>query len=253
MFFILSKILHFLISPLTWIFLLLLISFIYRKNKHYKKLLLTTLVVFYIFFNPFIVDEVFRAYEERNQHFDAVEKHDIAIILGGFTTYDEVSQIEQFHLSTDRFLHGIQMYKTGKVKKLMLVGGSGSITKPEEKEGPILKQFLIKMGIDEADIIVEAESKNTYENAVNTAEIINSSYSNSSCVLITSGYHMPRAKRCFKKVGLKVTPFSVDHYSGERKFLLDHLFIPNSFSLMKWEILLHEWLGFLSYKVAGYV
>ena len=135
----------------------------------------------------------------------------------------------------------------------MLVGGSGSIAKPDEKEGLILQDFLINMGILKSDIIVESASKNTRENALNSIAIITNDYPNSTCVLVTSGYHMPRAKRCFEKLGLVVTPFSVDHYAGERKYLFDHLFVPNTFSLIKWDMLLHEWFGLLSYKIAGYV
>lgn len=253
MFFIFSKILHFLISPITWVFILLLLSFFFRTPKKKKRFLLSAILVFYFFSNSFILEEAFRAYEERDQQFEAIEQHDIAIVLGGFTTYDAESDLEQFHLSVDRFLHGLQLYKAGKVKKIMLVGGSGSIAKPDEKEGPILQEFLVKMGIPKSDIIVESASKNTRENAVNSIAIITKDYPNSSCVLVTSGYHMPRAKRCFEKLDFAVTPFSVDHYAGERKYLFDHLFIPNTFAMVKWDMLLHEWFGFLSYKMAGYV
>ena len=253
MFFIFSKILQFLISPIIWVFILLLFSAFYKSSKKKKRFLLIGMGVLYFFSNSFILDEAFRVYEERNQNFNTIQNHDIAIVLGGFTSYDSQSEMEQFHLSTDRFLHSLQLYKLGKVKKIMLVGGSGSIAKPNEKEGLILERFLIKMGVPKKDIIVESESKNTRENAVNSAQIINENYPNSTCVLVTSGYHMPRAERCFKKVGLTVTPFSVDHYSGERKYLFDHLFIPNSFTLLKWNMLIHEWVGFLSYKIMGYV
>jgi len=253
MFFIVSKILHFLISPITWVFILLLLSFFYKTPKKKKRFLAIAIAVFYFFSNAFILDEVFRAYEERDQQFDAIAQHDIVIVLGGFTTYDSQSQLEQFHLSTDRFLHSIQLYKTGKVKKIMLVGGSGSISNPAEKEGVILQKFLLKMGIPKRDIIVESQSKNTRENALNATAIIKESYPNATCILVTSGYHMPRAKQCFKKVGLAVTPFSVDHYGGVRKFDFDHLFIPTTFAILKWDMLIHEWVGFLSYKLAGYV
>jgi len=235
------------------VLILFLLSYFLKGAKKKKQFFWLAIGILYFFSNSFILDEAFRVFEERNQQFDKIEQHDIAIVLGGFTTYDTESGLEQFHMSVDRFLHAIQLYKADKVKKIMLVGGSGSIANPDEKEGLILEDFLIKFGIPSKDIIVESTSKNTRENAVNTAKIIKKDYSNSSCILMTSGYHMPRAKRCFDKVGLKVTPLSVDHYAGERKFMFDHLFIPNALTFAKWDMLIHEWAGFVSYKIQGYI
>ncbi len=254
MFFIISKILHFLISPLTWVFILLLWGVLSKNQRSKKKIFLTAIVLLYFFSNSFIVDEAFRFYEERDAKYSEITKtYDVAIVLGGFTSYDAEQELEGFHASIDRLLHGLKLYKTGKAKKIMLVSGSGSITKPNEKEALILKNYLLKIGIPEQDLIIESESRNTHENAVNTAKILNKSFQKGNFILITSGYHMPRAKRCFKKVGLPVAPFSVDQYAGKRKFVFDYLFIPNIEALKKWNILTHEWFGVISYKIVGYI
>ena len=64
---------------------------------------------------------------------------------------------------------------------------------------------------------------------------------------------MPRAKRCFNKVELKTTPFSVDQQSGPRKYNPEHLFIPNIESLKSWNVLMKEWTGFITYKLLRYI
>lgn len=254
MFFILSKILHFLISPFIWIIILFVWALLSRSAKRKKTLLLIAFSVLYLFSNSFIIDEVFRFYEERNPTYNEISvTYDAVIVLGGFTTYDELSDLEGFYASSDRFLHGLKLYKTGKAKKIMLVGGSGSIANPNEKEGLVMAGFLSKIGVPNEDIIIEKESKNTHENAINSAKILNHLYPNGNYLLVTSGYHMPRAKRCFKKANLTITPFSVDHSAGKRKFLFDHLFLPNTQALTKWEVILHEWIGFVTYKLLGYV
>ena len=254
MFFILSKILHFLISPLIWAIALLLWSLLTKLPKRKKKLLIIACSLLYFFSNAFIVDEAYRWYEERNPTYDEItQTYDVVIVLGGFTTYDEQSELEGFHASTDRFLHGLKLYKTGKAKKIMLVGGSGSLSNPEEKEGVVMAGFLAKIGVPMEDIIIEKEYKNTRENAINTAKILNEDFPDGKYLLVTSGYHMPRAKRCFEKVGIAVTPFSVDHYAGKRKYIFDHLFLPDTNTVAKWETLFHEWVGFVTYKVLGYV
>ena len=254
MFFYISKILHFLISPATWIFVLLLFGLLVKNPKRKRKCYVAAIVLFYLFSNAFILNEAFRIYEERTPDvLHNQQKFDVAIILGGLTSYDDELQLEQFHASIDRLLHGVQLYHTGRAKKIMLVGGSGSITNPNEKEAQILYHFLVKSGIPKNDIIVENASKNTRQNATNTTEILNETMPNGKFVLVTSGYHMPRAKRCFDKVALTVTPFSVDQYAGKRKYVFDHLFIPNGSTLSKWDMLFHEWFGYISYKVAGYI
>jgi uncharacterized SAM-binding protein YcdF (DUF218 family) len=134
----------------------------------------------------------------------------------------------------------------------MISSGSGSILQPQEKEALFVKDYLITIGIPEEDLIIEAQSKNTRENAVNSALILKEEYPNGKFLLVTSATHMPRAKRCFQKSGLAVTPFSVDHKSGPRKYVLDHILIPNAENLKAWNSLAKEWTGFIVYKLMGY-
>ena len=254
MFFYLSKILFFLTTPIVWIFGLFLWGMLAKKPLRKKRLLWASLICFYFFSNPFITDEFVRAYEERNQPFSQLtEQYDVAIILGGFSNYDPDQDLVQFHSSTDRLSEGIRFYKTGKAKKIMISSGSGQIMRPDEKEALYIKDFLISIGIPEKDLIIESESKNTKENAENSAVILNEGFKNGKFVLITSASHMPRAKRCFTKAGVVVTPYSVDQQAGPRKFLLDHLFIPSVDSLARWQMLIKEWIGFTVYWIMGYI
>jgi len=253
MFFYLSKILFFLTTPIVWVFVLLLWGVLTKKTIRKKRLIWAAVITFYFFSNPFIADEFVRAYEEETYTYnDITEAFDAVIVLGGFSTEDPSRGQIQFHSSTDRLMAGIKLYKTGKANKLMISSGSGQITKPDEKEALYVKDFLLKIGIPEEDLIIESESKNTHENAVFSAKILNEKIENGSYLLVTSAKHMPRAKRCFTKVGLDVMPFSVDHQAGPRIFTLDHLFIPSAHSLIKWQALIKEWIGFIAYKIMGY-
>lgn len=254
MFFILSKILLFLIKPLIWVFILLLWTLFTKISLRKKKLLLITVSVFYFFSNSFIVDEFVRFQEERNQTYSELDNdYDVAIVLGGFSSYDGTQKMVSFHTATDRLMAGIKLYKKGNAKKIMIVSGSGSILKPDEKEALFIEKYLLEIGIPANDLIIESESKNTRENAINTYEILNEKYPNGKFLLITSASHMPRAKRCFNKVALKTTPFSVDQQSGPRKYDPEHLFIPNIESFQSWNLLMKEWAGFITYKLLGYL
>jgi len=250
----LSKILLFLLDPLIWIFILLLLTSLAKKPIKKKRILWSTVFVFYFFSNAFITDEFLRAYEERNKTYsELTEKYDVAIVLGGFSSYDVPQEQVQFHSATDRLMAGIKLYKTGRAKKLMIVSGSGQIINPNEKESLFIRDYLLSIGIPNRNLIIESESKNTRENAVFATKILTERYTNGKYILVTSATHMPRAKRCFQKTKLVVTPFSVDHQAGPRKYIFDQLFIPDLDSLRKWKVLIKEWTGFIVYKLKGFI
>ena len=80
------------------------------------------------------------------------------------------------------------------------------------------KQFLIRLGVPTADILMETKSRNTHENALFSKEILKTATQEKdlNLLLITSTFHMYRAEKCFKKVGLITTPFSVDFHARNR-------------------------------------
>ncbi len=253
MFFIFSKILSFIIHPVTWFFVLLLITVFVKKDKR-KKWGIITLIVFYLFSNDFLFCEVMRIWEEPRKKLDSLENYDLTIILGGMITFDSDVERMQAHKAIDRTLQGLLLYKKGKTKKLFISGGSGSLQFPDMKEAKIIKNYLVQIGIPEADILIESESKNTYENAVYTKKLLeNLGLQNSKLLLITSASHMYRSKKCFEKQGLTVDTYSADLIAGPRKFVFDHLFLPNGNTFNDWYNLLHEIIGVITYKLMGYI
>ena len=101
--------------------------------------------------------------------------------------------------------------------------------------------------------MIESNSKNTYENAVFTKKILDSLKINGNFLLVTSAYHMPRAMSVFKKAGFKnITPYLTNRISGKRRFSFDHLLIPNPDALFNLQFLIHEWVGYIIYKIKGY-
>lgn len=239
---------------MTWVLGVLIWSLFTKSRKRKRKLAITGIALLCFFSNNFIVDEFFRAYEQRdNTVFTKGERYDIAIVLGGFMTYDPISQLEGFYDSSDRFLHAFRLLEQDKVDRVLLSGGSGSVLRPDEREAELMRKFLAKIGRGYEEFIFERESKNTYENALFAVNELKKNKPNGKYLLITSGYHMPRAQRCFEKVGIAVTPYSVDHYVGSRRFDPEYLFMPSIRALERWNILIHEWVGMAVYWVKGYV
>ncbi len=254
MFFLLSKLLEFLIKPLVWVLVLLLLGLFHKNVNRRRKFVIAALVVFYFFSNNFIADEFMRAWEvPAMQESEFKGNYDVGIVLGGMLAYDAKLKRAQFDRGSDRIFQAIRLYHEGRIKKILLDGGSGSIVESDILEAPFLKEYLLQIGIPDSVIIMEPHSRNTHENATFVKPILDSLCPHGRYLLITSASHMPRALKCFEKVGIPVTPYSADRYSGPRKFVFDHMFIPDKWALVSWDVLIHEWIGYISYKIAGYI
>lgn len=253
MFFILSKLLTFLLSPLVWVFVLLTIAWFTGKAKRRKKFLIFGIFILYLFSNEFICNEVYRGWEYPFTELEKTETYDYAVVLGGYSSFDTTYLRVRFSDAADRFIQSYQLYLQGKVKILFLTGGSGSVLHQDETEADKVKDFLISLKVPEQDIIMDKVSRNTHENAAITADWMAKNDPNASCLLVTSATHMRRALGCYKKVGLKVTPYTTHRLTDPRKFDPDTLFLPNSRNLSKWDVILKEFVGILIYKVVGYI
>ena len=254
MFFILSKILSFLISPLVWVFALLLWALLAKNPRRSKKLLVSSVIVLYLCSNSFLVDECFRLYEPVTTDHDLQNtKFDGAIVLGGLGDIDlRIGKIT-FGPAGDRLFQTLPLYYKGRIKKIIFTGGSGSVEFPEKREGLYIEKYLQGIKIPDSSLIIESNSKNTYENAKYTKVIFDSLKLTGKYLLVTSAFHMPRAMAVFKKQGFtNLEPYITNKSSGIRRFTPDHLLIPDPGAFIALETVLHEWLGFLTYKIRGY-
>lgn len=255
MFFSLSKILEFLLLPMTWILAMFVWGMI-RYNSRFGRRLLTACIAMLLFFtNPFLVNRVMDVWEVKPYSSVQIqEPYEIGVLLGGsMKYYNDVLERPVYSQSVDRLLQTIELYHDNKIDKILLSGGSGRLTRPDEKESPVIEQVLIRCGIERDDIIRESESRNTWENAVYSAELINENYKGSRVLLITSAWHMRRSIACFNAAGINAVPYPVDERAGKGAWTPDRLIIPSAASLHNWNTLIHEWFGCIMYKLAGYI
>jgi uncharacterized SAM-binding protein YcdF (DUF218 family) len=254
MFFYLSKLLAFLFSPIVWVFSLLLISFFIKDQKKCFRVRLASIIILYFFSNSFLLDECFRAWEPVTPDYDLMDtKYDAAIVLGGIGDIDLRLRKITFGAAGDRLFQTLRLYHKGRIKRIVYTGGSGSIEFPEKREGIFVREYLKSIHVPDSALIFESNSKNTYENALFTKKILDSLKIHGDFLLVTSAYHMPRSMAVFKKAGYSnITPYITNRASGIRRTTFDHLFIPNSGALFGFELLIHEWIGYLTYKMKGY-
>ncbi|UTW61179.1 YdcF family protein [bacterium SCSIO 12741] len=253
MFHAISKILHFMSMPITWIFICMLLSLFLKGPKRKKRWFLLSVFLFYFFSNGFIQDEVNRLWEPPMSSVDLEKKYDVAIVLGGYSIDAPGSGQINLMESGDRLMMGLHLYHQKKVKKILLCGGRGSLTEDTRPEGMYVDDFIRDVEIPSRDLWLEGRSKNTHQNAVEAKKVLDSLGFSGSILLITSASHMPRSQACFKKVGLETDAFCVDGISGERKFQVDHLLLPSPWVLKNWNNIIHEWIGLFVYLLMGYI
>ncbi len=255
MFFVLSKILAYVIMPSMIIGAFFVASFFTKRQRRKKRFLNIGLLLFFFWSNDFIVNEMLLLWEVPITPLSAVtKKYEWAILLTGVTKYDTgLRDRVFFNRGADRVTHTVQLYKMGIVKKILVTGGSGRLSAPERKEADEIAEALLLMGVPQADIVTETKSRNTHESAVEVKKILEGQTTPTECLLVTSAYHMRRSAACFKKVGYGMDCFSVDFISHERKISIDTLLFPRVEAMFNWQILLKEWTGMISYKLVGFV
>jgi uncharacterized SAM-binding protein YcdF (DUF218 family) len=255
MFFILSKLSYFFISPFSWLLVAFLL-FILLKNKRWKKRMkYTTLVIFFFFSNTFLFKEAIRIWEVPAKSSFELKTHEVGIVLGGMFSYDNDTERLSIRRGGDRIWQAIDLYKRRKIAKFLLSGDNGHVVDKGLHESQQLKELLVRWGIPSKDIIVEGRSKNTAQNAQNTTDLLNQSYPHlSSFLLITSAQHMKRAKACFDKAGIETTMFSTDPYVGpKRDYSWEEFIIPSVDNFLHWSALNKEILGYVVYDIMGYI
>jgi uncharacterized SAM-binding protein YcdF (DUF218 family) len=146
----------------------------------------------------------------------------------------------------DRFFGGIALFKAGKAQKLIFTGGKMPWDKSKKTEGEVLKEFAISNGIPSKKILVTKGVENTADEAVAVKDLIKSI---DKIILVTSPFHMYRAKRRFERLGIKVIPYKVDYRVSRNSKLTIMDIMPTVNFVEKTEIGLRELLGRLFYLI----
>ncbi len=256
MFFILSKLFVFLLKPLNWAIILLLVSLFLRTKKWRARTRISAAAILFFFSNPFIVNQLALAWEMPPRQISEIpDSVDFAIILGGYYGSDlqATEGLPPFSMAVNRFISTYQLYKMGRVRKFLLTGGAGGMFGNKQNEADKVHDLLRSLGIPEADILVENQARNTRENALFTKILLDKTKPGASCLLITSAFHMPRAVMCFEKVGQKTMPFPVDFYGKPFQWRPGHTIEPDDLAFFKWNAIIKEWMGIAAYKIKGYI
>jgi len=247
MFFILSKILDFILQPICWIFILLVFAYYSRFSKRFIAI---TIGLLLLLTKAWFVNQCYLAYESPQKQIN--QTYQWCIILGG----GMMRSGEGYRTgeTADRFIQPLLLYKQGKIKKLLITGGNVNIKGlkiDDTQESKKVKDILIAMGVDSKDIYLEEQARNTHENATYT-KLVLKPFLAEKMLLVTSAMHMPRAKACYVKEGFKVDDYPADIKKKDTPSGILDLVIPQERNLSKFADLIREMAGYVIYKVVGF-
>ena len=110
--------------------------------------------------------------------------------------------------SANRLTQALELYHQGRVKRVIVTGGSAAILTKKAGEGEAVERFLERLKFPKEGLLVEGASRNSYENATMSAKLLKEqNVDQEAFLLCTDGWHMRRAVACFEKAGLKVRRF----------------------------------------------
>lgn len=246
--FILHKILPLLVLPLGWLSLLMLYAIVTRKRWPIVVALALMCIVSAPITSHFLTWTLESRYEP--VAIDKVELSDAIVVLGGyFGPAAAPGFLPNLNEACERLEGGIVLWQQRRAEWLVFTGAQ----LPWERvisEGERAKGVAISRGVPAEQVLVTRPVSTTADESLAVANLIRERRWR-KVILITTAWHMPRATRLFRKVGVNVVAFPVDYEAGPIPTWNLLSFLPRAESFGITETILHEWLGLAYYSLLG--
>lgn len=252
---ILSKIIGLLTQPMLWVAAILAIAlWCSRSHARTSKWLILAAIFFTLGLGltplpDMAIRNLERQYPEIPLTQDLSGYYGV-VVLGGAL---EPGHVAQSHLqpvlnsSAERMTAAVALARAFPHLKIVFTGGEGMYFGTGPSEAHRALTFFSSMGLPASRVLMESDSRNTYENAVMTARLpgINTQQ---KWLLLTSAWHMPRSMATFRKAGWNVSAYPVDYRTGDTT---PWTYYDTARGIDRWDLLLHEWLGIVAYRLTG--
>jgi uncharacterized SAM-binding protein YcdF (DUF218 family) len=178
------------------------------------------------------------------------EQIDGIVVLGGSVNPTIAEARHQISVpeASERLFEAASLARRYPTARIIVSGGEASIVPRGFSEANVMRDVLVGQGIDSDRIELESKSRNTYENAVNTRQLAQPK-PDEKWLLITSGWHMPRAVGCFRNVGWAVLPYPVDYRTTGQSGPWANFVMVKEF--LRLDLAAKEWIGLVVYRLLG--
>src|SRR5512138_766754 len=164
---------------------------------------------------------------EQQSTIDEARPSDVILVLGAAEYRGRPSPVFKARLD-----HALALYRVGLAPRILTTGGAGG--DPQYTEGGVGRAYLVSHGVPSEAIVVEPEASTTAQSTTAAAEIMHR-MGLLSCLLVSDGYHIFRAKKMLADQGLKVygSPRPSPAAEGSR---LRWLCLRQSVGYLLWEV-----------------
>ena len=257
------KALKYVLYPLSWIAIAGLLALLTAclpvspgRTTWVRRFSFLTVLLLFLTATPILSSMYMALLEAQYPPFKpaTTSKFDAVVVLAGgvfqkgsLRPADDASEA-----SRQRTACGVSLWQQNLAPTLLLTGGDATILRTGPLESHEMKRWALRLGVPESAILVEEQSRTTYENAVQTKAILGAG----RILLVTSAYHLPRAVGLFEKQGFVVTPVACGYESQHtpqqawaQRTLFD--FLPTTRALLTTTQAVDEVAGIIVYWLAG--
>lgn len=155
----------------------------------------------------------------------------------------------ELNASGDRFVETAILARRYPQARIVVTGGTGTLVLEGEGDADTAPRLLVALGVAPERLVLENRSRDTYENALFTREMVEPQ-PGETWLLVTSAFHMPRAMGLFRKAGFDVVAWPTDYKTAGTETL--GLAQDNALdSLRNLSLAIREWIGLIAYRAAG--
>lgn len=234
-----NKVLPLLVSPL-FLFMVWAGWAAWSKRPHR---LWPALALLWAAATPWVAQQLVRAVEQQAVLIEpaSVPTADAIVLLSGMARTVPTQSAElrrEWNDAADRFDGAVALWRAGRAPRLLITAGRQPWDLGDDTEGHWLRDQALARGVPSAAVELTPEVENT----VAEARAVQAMVPGGHILLVTSAFHMPRARAEFESAGLRVTAFPVDLRVGLRAFSPQDL-LPNADALAQTSLALREGLG----------
>lgn len=236
------------VMPLGMALLGLMFSLLFLwlgRKKLSAFLLVFALLVLWVTSTPMVAGALYGALEKQ---YPPLPMHEIAqgdciVVLGGAVGLRVKPRVDiELNDAVDRIYKAASLFNAGKGQMVIVAAGNQPWNSTLQPEAEIIRDLLIQWGVPQHLIVLDSNSRNTRENAINSSKALMQNDCRNP-LLVTSAAHMPRSVAAFAKVDIEVFPVSTDVRVVDRNgvSLLDLL--PQAGALAMTSDAMREWIA----------
>lgn len=220
-----------------------------RRNKLAKRATIVLSITFIFFSNLGLSYAVLRTLEDTYPipSISCDDGYEGVIVLGGGINpglIPEQRNQPQLNEAGERVTKALELLNKCPDLKLLYSTFSGALFAEGISEAESAETFFEEQRISKSRTIFENQSRNTFENAKFSTDLVDPE--NQRWILVTSASHLPRAVTTFERFGWDITPYPVDYRSETSA---NYLEFRRELSLENWNIVVHEWMGRVLYAL----